>query len=1105
MAREEAYSTLMRGIQELNFDKPSVPSQLLLNGHHAFPLAMNSKNQVIVAASCYGLGRIVVLGHEAYLREFPDLVKNALGWLQPSPDRAKVGVHPSYKSILDNISSVDAEVCKFRDDLGVYVTDAYDVGRLSKELVSFLREGGGVLIGGQAWHWSHTHPQENVQLEFPGNRVCGVAGVNFTEHYGHRECVPIPSNMPFKWLSRGLQGAYSTIMRGVQELSFQEPSVPSELLLNGHHAFPLAVNTNDQVIMAASCYGVGRIVVLGHEAYLQDFPLVVKNALGWLQPSPDRAKVGVNPSCSGIVENLSSVDAEVCQFKGDLGVYVTDVYNVGPVAKDLVNFLKAGGGLLLAGQAWHWSSTHPGEKVLLNFPGNQVCGVAGIYITENYGRHGEIAVPSELPLKWCSTLTAAKEDLEFLLKNVSEFDTRGDAVLSEVLVHGPLAFPIGTTPEGMAFLAGAHYGLGRVIVISHEALIAHTPLSTFFQQALQWLDNGRSGTVGIVPRLRHTTDPLSKSGLSCQVTDFKDDLSVYVCTSYSDDHCKEIQRFVAEGGGLLIGGHAWYWATSNKGAEALLKYPGNRILNQMGLSILPNTLGAGLYSAQSGKELAEVYQFRQFLPLFADYMTQNQSLSEDQRGCLEKMRRDCADYLSMSAHHCASYSSVLETLTDVVKSGKVPQVSESRPVSKPEDRLLLEFASEMCKMCPDPEALLPYIIKDRIALATVSNTKLRISAITSGQKEWISTGLYLSPGMRTDIEFPQEIVRKGWRVRIGCQSDNLRKADVLKRAPVVCESFPVDNDIVQVWNLWGGLIYLVAPRQCEVMDAEVVVQKAVRAPYYKSGETSVNDWVNTIRHEPAPWAELEFENLIITLDSEMIRELKRPDLVAAQWDAIMKAVADLAAKPTIFSRKERFVADVQISAGFMHSGYPIMMQTRSAPDLLKLTDKQDPWGPLHELGHNQQRGVWEISPHTTEATCNLWSVYVCETVLDLHRSKGHGALEPSERLGRIQNYVKGGRNLKDWSVWVALETYLQLQEQFGWDALKKVFAAYHDMDGVPNDNDGKMNTYAETFSKVVNRNLTSFFKAWGWPIRAETERKLSDLPVWSDHPMAQYA
>lgn len=82
-----------------------------------------------------------------------------------------------------------------------------------------------------------------------------------------------------------------------------------------------------------------------------------------------------------------------------------------------------------------------------------------------------------------------------------------------------------------------------------------------------------------------------------------------------------------------------------------------------------------------------------------------------------------------------------------------------------------------------------------------------------------------------------------------------------------------------------------------------------------SGETSVDDWVNTVRHEPAPWAELEFENLIITLDSKVIRDLERPDLVADQWDAMMRAVADLAAKPATFPRKERFVADVQISAG----------------------------------------------------------------------------------------------------------------------------------------------------------------------------------------------
>ncbi|KAL0174063.1 hypothetical protein M9458_030031, partial [Cirrhinus mrigala] len=78
-------------------------------------------------------------------------------------------------------------------------------------------------------------------------------------------------------------------------------------------------------------------------------------------------------------------------------------------------------------------------------------------------------------------------------------------------------------------------------------------------------------------------------------------------------------------------------------------------------------------------------------------------------------------------------------------------------------------------------------------------------------------------------------------------------------------------------------------------------------------------------------------------------------------------------------------------------------------------------------------------------------------------------------------------------------------EKFGWDAFKKVFTLYLDMSGVPNDNAGKMNLYAETFSKVVNLNLIPFFKAWGWPIQPSTQEKIAHLPEWSDHPMVQHA
>lgn len=73
------------------------------------------------------------------------------------------------------------------------------------------------------------------------------------------------------------------------------------------------------------------------------------------------------------------------------------------------------------------------------------------------------------------------------------------------------------------------------------------------------------------------------------------------------------------------------------------------------------------------------------------------------------------------------------------------------------------------------------------------------------------------------------------QVQIGCQTDKLN-AEELKRAPCVCERFPITSEMMQVRNLWGGLIYLVAPPKTQVEGVEFIVQTGVPAPYYKSGE-----------------------------------------------------------------------------------------------------------------------------------------------------------------------------------------------------------------------------------------------------------------------------
>lgn len=327
-----------------------------------------------------------------------------------------------------------------------------------------------------------------------------------------------------------------------------------------------------------------------------------------------------------------------------------------------------------------------------------------------------------------------KDDLQFLLQGVSEFDVQGGVLASEVMAHGPLAFPIALTPCGRAFIAGAYYGQGRIIVATHEAYLGRDSLSSFLINAIHWLDEGRKGVIGIMPQLKDAHRILSKSGLNCQFSEFREDLSVYVCTSYNDSQCHEIQEFVAEGGGLMIGGHAWYWAQSNPKCNVMTDCPGNRILNKMGLCIMGNTLTGGLYKAQQITESGtQAYHFRDYLQRFAGHVVQGQDLTNYEQDCLQKLRNDCANYLRTQAHESASYTSMVALITDMVKEAGVPQVCHNCPAESNKDKILLHVGSEVYKVCKDPDALLPFIIKDIPNLPTVSNVRVRISADTSGR------------------------------------------------------------------------------------------------------------------------------------------------------------------------------------------------------------------------------------------------------------------------------------------------------------------------------------------------------------------------------------
>ncbi|XP_032955169.1 TRPM8 channel-associated factor 2 isoform X2 [Rhinolophus ferrumequinum] len=819
--------------------------------------------------------------------------------------------------------------------------------------------------------------------------------------------------------------AFEALMNGVTSWDVPKGPIPCELLLIGEASFPVMVNDMGQVLIAASSYGRGRLVVLSHEGYLLDTGLApfLRNAVAWLCPSRE-APVGVHPSLAPLVCTLQGfgVEAQIQPEPGDpLGVYCINAYT-DTLTAELIQFVKCGGGLLIGGQAWYWASQHGRDKVLSRFPGNQVTSVAGVYFTDTYGDTGRFKVSKKVPkiplqVRCGEDVT---QDQHQLLEGISELDIKTGGIPSQLLVHGALAFPLGLDASLGCFLAAARYGRGRVVLAAHEGMLCAPKMGPFLLNAVRWLARGQMDKIGVNPSLKNLHVLLSEHGLQCSlVPHLKDSLGVYCCVAYSDKEAKQLQEFVAEGGGLLIGGQAWWWASQNPGRSTLAGFPGNIILNCFGLSILPRTLDPGCFPVPTPHMRS--YHFRKALSEFQAVLTRGDRNLE--KGWLAKLGVDGAAFLQIPAEGVPAYISLHRLLRKMLRLSGLPAVSRENPLASDScEAAVLCLATELARSGTDCSQL-----AHGPGTGTCHSefpVTVEVDGSNPGHGEsWVSTGLYLLNGQNAEVSLSEAAACAGLKVQVGCHTDDLSKAGKLCRAPVVTHQCCMDRTKRSVSCLWGGLLYVIVPKGSKLGPMPVTIQRAVPAPYYK--------------------------------------------------------------------------------LGWMHSGYPIMCHLESVQELINESSirSRGLWGPIHELGHNQQRHGWEFPPHTTEATCNLWSVYVHETVLGIPRAQAHPALSPPKREKRIKEHLGKGAPLCNWTVWTALETYLQLQEAFGWEPFTQLFAEYQTLRDTPKDNAGKMNLWVKKFSEKVQKNLVPFFEAWGWPVQKEVADSLACLPQWRENPM----
>jgi hypothetical protein len=720
-------------------------------------------------------------------------------------------------------------------------------------------------------------------------------------------------------------------------------------------------------------------------------------------------------------------------------------------------------------------------------------------------------------------------DQSQLMAGVEAFVMGNRVWPSALITHGPMACPLMRNGQNHVVVASARLERGKILQSGHEHPMNRDLLADghdgarLVRNAVTWMTGGierplrigrQSGQFGAPARLLEG-DGHSVSQLRPTPEELAE-LDIFFFnsrTDYSDDEITALNTFVRQGGGIFSSGQAWSWAQG--GAQAAVTgYPGNRVIMGSGLTVTKANQGAGELPVSEqplGSEWHALYA------LFAAerHLAEIEIVPDDVQPIIGETVGFATSHLpfSLSSYYDAA-GLIVERTPAVVPTS----INRIRPEEQPMELLMMRLmdifhrnvaAAEVARFVaawdfPEvPPADTPTVSVEVEVNGTYAGRSNKYNYSGARKALRVSTGAFALPGQIVTVRVPEEAAGQGLSIQIGAHSDGLWNKEAIERFPQLIRTDRLSQPLTESASVFGGPVYILVPPGSEAPTFTAQISGAVMAPYFKFPETTLEEWGRQLQETAAPWAEIEGPHVIFTVLTDEARSI--PDIIAlvAFWEGTLAAMSDLEGAPHERVRKERFVLDRQISAGALHSGYPIMGHLNHHDGLLDLQSirSSGSWGPFHELGHNHQWRDWFL-PGTTEATCNLWSVYIHEQVLGLP-TRTEGRLSVADRRQRRERYLNDGANFADdWNVWVALDTYLQLQEGFGWELFSSVFADYRrDSNAAAGSAQDRIDEWVQRTSDTTERNLIPFYRAWGFPISDSVVRSVERHPVWQEDPM----
>merc|ERR1711963_263405 len=198
-----------------------------------------------------------------------------------------------------------------------------------------------------------------------------------------------------------LRGIFQNCPGPITLFNTQREFTMSTLMVFGHSAFPLLSTADGRILMAGAHFGKGRVLVLPHESLLQDRQLL-SGAAQWVSSSTSPkisadpvSRAGslwqyINPWHRHLKQPFDDM-ANVCrQFLLDFQeiclepqMYITEGH-YDDYREDVIEYVRRGGGLVIAGHAWFWTSQgRRNECMFKTHPGNKIVSHFGIVFTRN--------------------------------------------------------------------------------------------------------------------------------------------------------------------------------------------------------------------------------------------------------------------------------------------------------------------------------------------------------------------------------------------------------------------------------------------------------------------------------------------------------------------------------------------------------------------------------------------------------------------------------------------------------------------------------------------------------------------------------------------------